>query len=51
MAGLPPERSSTEPPFTYNGVDLFGPFNVKQNRKDVKHYGTLFTCLSSRQTR
>ena len=48
MADLPPERSSTEPPFTYTGVDLFGPFVVKQNRKDVKRYGTLFTCLSSR---
>ena len=29
------------------GVDLFGPFVVKEGHKELKRYGTLFTCLSS----
>ena len=37
-----------EPPFTYCGIDLLGPFVVKDGRKEVKRYGTLYTCLSSR---
>ena len=37
-----------EPPFTYCGVDLFGSFLVKDGRKEVKRYGALYTCLSSR---
>ena len=48
MADLPVERCSTEPPFTYAGVDLFGPFKIKQGRKEHKRYGVLFTCLASR---
>ena len=39
---------SEEPPFTYCGVDLFGSFLVKDGRKEVKRYGALYTCLSSR---
>ena len=39
---------SEEPPFTYCGVDLFGSFLVKDGRKEVKKYGALYTCLSSR---
>jgi hypothetical protein len=46
MADLPSDRvSAGEPPFTYVGVDLFGPFMVKQGRSVVKRYGCLFTCL------
>ena len=41
---------SEEPPFTYCGVDLFGSFLVKDGRKEVKRYGALYTCLSSRAT-
>ena len=48
MSDLPSDRGSTGPPFTYSAVDLFGPFLVKQGRKEVKHYGVLFTCMSSR---
>ena len=46
MANLPKERlMSGEPPFTYVGVDYFGPLFVPQGRSNVKHYGCLFTCL------
>ena len=48
MADLPKERMSGEPPFTYCGVDLSGSFLVKDGRKEVKRYGTLYTCLLSR---
>jgi len=47
MADLPKERITPSPPFTYCGVDYFGPFYIKQGRKDVKRYGVLFTCLAS----
>ena len=29
-------------------MDYFGPFTIKECRKELKHYGVLFTCLSSR---
>lgn len=48
MADLPPERVKPSPPFTYCGMDCFGPFLVKQGRKVNKRYGLLFTCFSSR---
>lgn len=48
MADLPADRVTEAPPFTYCGVDLFGPFIIKQKRSEVKRYGTLFTCLSCR---
>ena len=48
MSDLPQDRLDPSPPFTYTGVDLFGPFLVKDGRKDVKRYGVLFTCLVSR---
>ena len=34
-----------EPPFTYVGLDYFGPLYVRQGRSSVKRYGCLFTCL------
>jgi hypothetical protein len=49
MADLPTER--TEPglhPFTNVGVDLFGPFLVKVRRSEVKRYGCVYTCFSTR---
>ncbi|XP_028327214.1 uncharacterized protein LOC114478373 [Gouania willdenowi] len=48
MADLPSERMETTPPFTYCGMDCFGPFYVKERRKELKRYGLLFTCLCSR---
>ncbi|XP_074653621.1 uncharacterized protein LOC141907778 [Tubulanus polymorphus] len=49
MADLPEERvTPCESPFTYVGVDFFGPFLVKQLRSQVKRYGCIFTCLSIR---
>lgn len=48
MANLPSERMETTPPFTYCGMDCFGPFYVKEGRKELKRYGLLFTCLCSR---
>jgi len=48
MADLPRNRLSPAPLFTYTGVDYFGPFTIKEGRKEVKRYGALFTCLVSR---
>lgn len=48
MADLPHERVETTPPFTYCGMDCFGPFYIKEGRKELKRYGLLFTCLCSR---
>ena len=50
MGQLPKERVNAEqkPPFTYVGVDYFGPMNVKYRRGTVKRYGCLFTCLTTR---
>jgi len=49
MSDLPPERVTPgKPPFSYVGVDYFGPFLVKQGRSVVKRYGCLFTCLTIR---
>ena len=48
MADLPGDRLSPAPPFTYCGVDYFGPWYVKQGRSEVKRYGVLFTCLTVR---
>ncbi|XP_063959911.1 uncharacterized protein LOC135155123 [Lytechinus pictus] len=48
MADLPEERVEPSPPFSYCAVDYFGPFLIKERRSEVKRYGVLFTCLSSR---
>ncbi len=43
MADLPAERiTPNKPPFSYVGVDCFGPFLVKRGRVREKRYGCLF---------
>ena len=49
MAHLPRERC--EPggaPFLFVGVDLFGILYAKVGRSEVKRYGCLYTCFSTR---
>ena len=48
MADFPKDRMCIKPLFTYCGVDICGPFVVKDDRKEVKKYGALYTCLFSR---
>jgi len=48
MSDLPPERVEPSPPFTYSGMDVFGPFMIKEGRKELKRWGLIFTCLASR---
>ncbi|XP_061742416.1 uncharacterized protein LOC133542373 [Nerophis ophidion] len=53
MANLPPERLKSCPPFTYVGVDVFGPCSVLTRRTrggqaESKRWAMMFTCLSSR---
>ena len=43
MANLPEHRLKPAPPFTHCGVDYFGPFVIKEGRKELKRYGVLFT--------
>jgi len=48
MADLPEDRLTPTPPFTYVGVDYFGPNLTKEGREEPKRYVALFTCLVSR---
>ena len=48
MADLPENRSATLPPFSYSGMDMFGPFRIKDGRKQAKRFVALFTCFASR---
>ncbi|XP_049319056.1 uncharacterized protein LOC125780640 [Astyanax mexicanus] len=48
MADLPEDRMQTTPLFTYSGMDCFGPFYIKEGRKELKRYGLLLTCMCSR---
>ena len=48
MADIPEDRLEPEPAFTFCAVDYFGPFYVKEGRRQLKRYGTLFTCMTSR---
>ena len=49
MADLPKECFAVNKyPFFNTGTDYFGPYFVKQERKLVKRYGCIFTCLTTR---
>ncbi|XP_055633290.1 uncharacterized protein LOC129773670 [Toxorhynchites rutilus septentrionalis] len=49
MAPLPLARLAVyNRPFSYVGVDYFGPLLVKQGRSNVKRWIALFTCLTVR---
>lgn len=48
MNDLPVEHVEPSPPFTYCGMDCFGPFMTTEGRKQHKRYGLLFTCFCSR---
>ena len=48
MANLPEDRVQPAPPFSYCAVDYFGPWYVKEGRRQLKRYGVLFTCMASR---
>ncbi len=48
MGDLPQDRMETTPPFTYDGIDCFGPIYIKEGTKELKRYGLLLTCLCSR---
>ena len=47
MADLSSDRLQEEPPFNYCGVDMLGPFHIKEHQNTLKCYGLLFTCLAS----
>ncbi|XP_023265919.1 uncharacterized protein LOC111657824 [Seriola lalandi dorsalis] len=53
MADLPAERLQTDPPFSYVGLDVFGPWEViarrtKGGQANSKRWAVLFTCMSTR---
>lgn len=48
MADLPEHRVTPDlPPFSHVGIDYFGPLEVKKGQFLEKHWGVIFTCLSS----
>ena len=48
MSGLPKERCFEAAPFTHCGVDMFGPFIIRERRSSLKRYCVLFTCFASK---
>lgn len=53
MADLPAERLQIAPPFTYVGVDVFGPWEVVSHRTrgghaNSKRWAALFGCMCTR---
>lgn len=53
MADLPAERLAPAPPFSYVGLDVFGPWQVCARRTrggfaNAKRWAVLFTCMTTR---
>ena len=38
VADLPKDRCIEAPPFTHCGVDMFGPFLIRERRSDLKQH-------------
>ena len=51
MGKLPEERLKPSPPWHYTGIDLFGPFKIRdevKRRTYGKCYGVIFNCMCTR---
>jgi len=48
VADLSSKQIEPTSPFTYVESDCFGPFVFKDNKKEFKKYGVIFTCMASR---
>ena len=48
MGSLPECRLELGMVFRNTGVDVFGPMLVEERRSEIKVYGCLFTCMSTR---
>ena len=48
MAELSEDRVEPSSPFSYCGVDYFGPWYIREGQKELKRYGVVFTCLCCR---
>lgn len=53
MSDLPEERLKMDPPFSYVGLDVFGPWEIVTKRTrggqvNNKRWAVLFTCMSTR---
>lgn len=48
MPPLPAERVSESAPFTYTGINYFGPLYIKTKGDRQKTWVSLFTCLVTR---
>lgn len=53
MGDLPSERLQVCPPFTYVGLDVFGPWSVaarrtRRGQTESKRWAIMFSCMSSR---
>ena len=47
MSDLPKERCREVAPFTHCGVDMFGPFIIRERKSNLKRYCALLTCFAS----
>ena len=44
------DRMIVQPPLMYCSIDLFGPFVMKDSKKEAKRYGALYTCQARSYT-
>ena len=48
MTNLPFKKTTEAPSFAYCGIDMFGPFYIKEKRSEFKRCGVVFVCLAIR---